>query len=100
MKELSKKKKQIIRQLNLLPYSVEFCEDWLNRPRYNIVTNAPCALQQLAVEVFESVVHQIAEKGLKRTNEEYTITASVTVGDTEYVLAELTDQSKGQMYVT
>lgn len=101
MFKFTKKEKEIVRQLNLgSSYTVESCEEWMNRRKEDIQINTPAALQQLSIENFVDVVRQIAKVGIKRTNEEYTITDSVRVGDAEYVLAELTAPGSQQMYVT
>ena len=59
----TEKEKQIIRDLNLHPYTVAYCEEYLNRKPENIQINAPVALIQLGVEEFVKTVRRIAEIG-------------------------------------
>ena len=65
----NEKEKQIIRDLNLHPYTVEYCEEYLNRKPENVLINAPVALIQLGVEEFVKTVRRIAEIGTFVLNE-------------------------------
>ena len=98
-KKLTEAEKQLITKLHISPYTVEFCEDWLKRPSYDIVTNAPCALQQLAVETFVDTVRKMVQISTPRMNEGYQIIDSVHVGEAEFVLGKLSSSTHEQ-YVT
>lgn len=98
--KLTEKEKQIIRDLNRHPYTVEYCEEWLNRKPENVQINAPAALCQMAVECFVQTVKHIAKFGPpKRRNKDYILLDSITVGKTEFVLGKL-DNEKVDMWVT
>ena len=93
-KQLTEKEKHIIQKMQMFPYTVEFCQAFLDEhprtPIEEMVT--PCA-------TFLKTVRKLAKLNIMRINEGYIIVDSIHIGSTEFVLAKL-DSEKYEMYVT
>lgn len=59
MKKLTDAEKDAIQRIGDKLYTVDFVEEWLDRPAENVFTNAPAALQQMAVAGFMTAVRRL-----------------------------------------
>ena len=61
MKPMTDTEKLLIELLNDELYTVQFVEEWTQRPPANVFINAPAALQQISVDGFYRAVCRMAE---------------------------------------
>lgn len=59
---MTKLEKLIVELLDDKLFTVEFVDEWTQRPTENVFINAPAALQQMAVDGFYRAVRIMAEK--------------------------------------